>query len=122
MKKSNRVARAIAAGVLSAAMVGLPASVWGADSTAPAPSNSRTEFQQQVKDMREKMLNESKANDAELEKMIAELNQAPESKKTDLEAAILTKMVDQQHQTLTNWENLRAQMQQARPEHMPTGR
>ncbi len=69
--------------------------------------------------MREKMLAEAKAEDAALEKMVAELNKAPESKKVDLEAAILTKLVAQHHQRLTEWETMHAHWMQSRKEHAP---
>ena len=38
--------------------------------------------------------------------MIAELNQAPEAKKADLEAAILTKLVAQHHRMLGEWASM----------------
>lgn len=125
MKKSNRLGRIIAGGFLSLAMVGLPASVWAAGNTDNTSADGRA--QQEITAMREKMLADSKAYDAALEKMVAQLNQAPESRKTDLEAAILTKMVQQQHQTLNDWEALRAHLQQLQQEQQgqgqsPTGR
>ena len=72
--------------------------------------------------MREKMLAEAKAEDAALEKMVAELNKAPEGKKVDLEAAILTKLVAQHHQMLAEWEALHGRMMQFRHEHMQIGK
>ena len=68
--------------------------------------------------MRERMLTQAKAEDAALEKLVAELNKAPEAKKPDLEAAILTKLVAQHHQRLGEWESLHARMEQFRKEHV----
>ncbi len=64
----------------------------------------------QLKAMHEKLLSDAKADDAALEKMVAELNQAPESKKVDLEAAILAKLVEQHHQMLGEWESMHPKM------------
>ncbi len=72
--------------------------------------------------MHQKMLAEAKAGDASLEKMVAELNKAPESKKVDLEAAILTKLVAQHHQMLNEWESMHARMMEFRNEHPHMGR
>lgn len=72
--------------------------------------------------MREKMLSSAKAEDAALEKMVAELKKAPEAKKADLEAAILTKLVAQHHQILSEWESMHARMMQFRNEHMQVGK
>lgn len=54
------------------------------------------------------MLAQAKAEDDALEKLVAELNKAPEPKKVDPEADILTKLVAQHHQRLTEWESLHA--------------
>lgn len=72
--------------------------------------------------MREKMLEEAKANDAELQKLIAQLNKAPESQKPDIEAALLNKLVAQHHEMVSNWESVHNKLQQMREEHTPTGR
>lgn len=72
--------------------------------------------------MREKALADAKAADAELQKLVAELNKAPESRKPDIEAAILNKLVAQHHEMVSNWESAHARWQQMREEHAPTGR
>ena len=64
------------------------------------------------------MLDQARAEDAALQKMIADLNKAPEAKKADLEAAILTKLVAQHHQMLGEWESLHAKRMQLRKEEM----
>ncbi len=71
--------------------------------------------------MREKMLAQFKAEDATLQKMIAELKTAPETKKPDLEAAILTELVAQHHQMLGDWEAMHARIAQFRHNHAQVG-
>lgn len=67
--------------------------------------------------MHEKWMAQARADDEALQKMVAELNKAPESKKVDLEAAILTKLVEQHHQMLAQWESMHAQRMAWRHEH-----
>ncbi len=73
--------------------------------------------------MREKLLTQqAKAEDAVLEKMVAEMNQAPEAKKVDLEAAILTRLVAQHHRVLVEWESRHARMMASREKHVQVGK
>lgn len=99
-----------------------PVSALAANSDNSAKSNDFKEHRQELRAMHEKMRAEAKADDAALEKMVAELNKAPESKKVDLEAAILTKLVAQHHQMLGEWESMHAKMQQFRKEHRQMGK
>jgi hypothetical protein len=115
MKTSSRIWRAIACGGLSLALlggVGFPISAGAASSNSPENVNQRTEHRQEFRAMREKMLAQAKAEDAALEKLIGELNKAPEAKKADIEAAILTKLVAQRHQMLKEWESMHGEMAQ----------
>jgi hypothetical protein len=123
-RNRNRLSRAIACGGLSLVMAGgaaLPFSAFAADTGTCAKSGKFTEQHQELKALRQKMLTEAKAQDATLEKMAAELNQAPESKKVDLEAAIVTKLVAQNHERVKDWETLQARIQQFRQEHRQIG-
>ncbi len=125
MKTSNRLLRGLACGGLSLALlggVGLPVSALAANTESSEKSNDVKEHHQELRAMHEKMRAEAKADDAALEKMVAELNKAPESKKVDLEAAILTKLVAQHHQMLGEWESMHAKMQQFRKEHREMGK
>ncbi len=120
MKKSNRLWRGIACGGLSLALltgVGLPISAWAASSDSSAKCTAMKGTRKELRAMHEKMLAQAKADDAALEKMVAELNKAPEAKKVDLEAAILTKLVAQHHQMLGEWESMHARMTQFRSQH-----
>ncbi len=122
MKRSNRVWRGIAAGGLSLALVsglGLPFSACASSNNSSEKSDKISEHRQEMRAMREKMLAQAKAEDAALEKMVAELNKAPEAKKVDLEAAILTKLVAQHHRMLGEWDALHARMMAFREEHSP---
>ncbi len=111
MNKSNRLWRGIAVGTISLALVGgvgLPVSAWASANNSSGKSCKVTEHRQAMRAMHEKMLAQEKAEDAALQKLVAELNKAPEAKKVDLEAAILTKLVAQHHQMLGEWETLHA--------------
>ncbi len=123
MKTLNGLWRGIAAGGLTLALAGIV----GSPITACAAGNSNTEIskkmteqRQAMRAMHEKMLAQAKADDAALQKMVAELNKAPEARKADLEAAILSKLVADQHQRLGEWETLAAHRQQFEKEHMTT--
>ncbi len=123
MRTSNQLWRGVACGGLSLLLlsgVGLPISARAATNKGDSGKCSEAkQTHREVRAMRQKMLAEAKAEDAALEKMVAELNKAPESKKVDLEAAILTKLVAQHHERLGEWESLHAQIMQHRKEHMP---
>lgn len=120
MKPLNHISKRLAAGALSLAVlgaVGLQSSAMAAGNPCScSASNFKTE-RQQVHTMREKMFTQAKADDAQLEGMIAELNRAPESKKPQIEAALLNKLVEQHHQMLTDWETVHARVAQLRAAH-----
>ena len=125
MKLSKSIWRDIACGGLSLALlggVGLPISAFAASNGCCSTSGKVAEHRQEFRALHEKMLTEAKANDAALEKLIGELNKAPETQKTDIEAAILSKMVAQHHEMLANWESMHTQMAQLRKERIPTSR
>ena len=48
-----------------------------------------------MKEQKQKMKAEMKAQDAELTEQVGKMNRAPEAKKTDLMAAVITRMVEQ---------------------------
>lgn len=129
MKITNRLGRSIAATGIALALVGglgLPAQVRGADEQKKdkdachcdhmkggQASNTRNEMHA----MREKMLEQAKQQDAEIQRMVAELRTAPEGRKAELQTAIITRLADQHHQMVTQWENLHARMQQLHQNH-----
>jgi hypothetical protein len=114
MNATNRIARIAATAGLSILVATAVCPSVPADSSANSPSGqpqNRLKHRQEMMAMREKMLARAKAEDAALAKMVAEMNQAPEAKKVDLETAILTKLVAQHHQMLSEWEAMHARMQ-----------
>lgn len=96
--------------------LGLPAFAAGTSSSSSPRSERSVEHHQELKALHEKILKEAKADDAALQKLVAELNKAPEANKVDLEAAILTKLVSEQHQLLRDREALHARLQEFRKE------
>ncbi len=123
MKTSNRIGRAIAYGGLSLALLGgmgLPLSVLAAGTSSPGKSEAPMARRQEMLAMRHKLLAQLKAEDAELQKMVAELTAAPEARKPDLEAAILTKLIAQRHEMIGDLEGMHARVMRFRHNYMPT--
>jgi hypothetical protein len=124
MNRTLRLWRGLAVGGLSLALVGgvgLPISARAStDNSSTKTCTTMAEHAQGLRVMREKMLAQARAEDAALQKLIAELNKAPEAKKADLEAAILTKLVAEHHQRVSEWESLQARMMELRKEHTQT--
>jgi hypothetical protein len=119
MKTTNRIWRGIATGGLSLVLaggVGLPITASAACSGCSAKTVKTSETRSDIQSLREQMLTQAKAEDAALQKLVAELNKAPEAKKADLEAAILTKLVAEHHQRLGEWESLHTRMVEFRKE------
>jgi len=125
MKTSNRIWRGIACGGLTLVLaggVGLPITASAACNACSAKTVQATGNRTEIRALREQMLTQAKAEDAALQKLVAELNKAPEAKKPDLEAAILTRLVAQQHQRLSEWESLHARIVAFQKEHMQAAR
>ncbi len=125
MKTLNRMSRmAAAAGmsVLAAGALCFPLSAGTTDKCGSAASQTLLKQRREIMAQREKMLAAARAEDASLEKLVAEMNRAPEAKKVDLEAAILTKLVAQHHKMLGEWETMHARMLQFRKERSSASR
>ncbi len=125
MTTKNRLARGIACGGLTLALLGGVAPPAWAGTTC-TPSSAKTakirEDRQEVRAACDKLMAQAKAEDAVLEKLVAELNQAPETKKVDLEAMILTKLVAQHHEMVSDWASLQARVTQLHKDHMMMSR
>jgi hypothetical protein len=120
-KTANRMWRGVVCGGLSFALLGgvaLPITALAAGSCQCGTSSVMMQHRPEFKAMHEKMLAKAKAEDAALEKLVAELNQAPEAKKPDLEAAILNKLVAQHHEMLGEWESMHSRMMAMGNQHM----
>jgi len=121
MNRQIRLWRGITVGGLALALLG----VFGLPVSARAGTNNSCDktcmmkgHRADIQALHKKMLDQARAQDAALQKMVADLNKAPEAKKVDLEAAILAKLVAQHHQMLGEWESLHAKRMQLRKEEM----
>ncbi len=121
MNRQIRLWRSITVGGLSLALlgaIGLPVPAGAGAANTCDKACSMKEHRAELRGLHQKMLDQARAEDAVLQKMVADLNKAPEAKKADLEAAILTKLVAQHHQMLGEWESLHAKRMQLRKEAM----
>lgn len=121
MNRQIRLWRGITVGGLSLALlgaIGLPVSARAGTNSSCGKTCSMADHRAELHALHKKMLTQARAEDAALERMVADLNKAPEAKKVDLEAAILTKLVAQRHQMLGEWESLHAKRMQLRKEEL----
>jgi hypothetical protein len=77
---------------------------------------------QAMKEQKEKLMAEMKAQDAELAVQVANMNSAPEDKKLGLMAAIVTRMVDQRTAMNARMEKMHEQMMGHMMQHMQMGK
>ncbi len=113
MKTLNPLFRTTAAMGLSlvfATAVWFPLCAHAADNPRSPQSQSILKQRQEWAAQREKMLTQAKAEDAALAKLVAELKQAPEANKVDVLANIVTRLVADRHERLSEWESMHAQM------------
>lgn len=103
MKSLVQLRHKLAAGGLSLVLlggVGLPLSAFAQDNNAPEKSGDHVAHHEWSQARHDEMLSRAYAEDAELEKLAAQLNSAPDAEKVKIEAEILTKLVDQHHRML----------------------
>jgi nitrogen fixation/metabolism regulation signal transduction histidine kinase len=89
--------------IRSSFVLALALAIWfpvQAQSAAPAEGTNMTEATmmercQEMKEQKQKMMEDMKAQDAQLMEQLTEMNSAPKDKKIGLMAAILTHMVEQ---------------------------
>jgi hypothetical protein len=77
---------------------------------------------QAMKEQKEKMMADMKAQDAELTAQVAKMNSAPENQNLGLIAAVLTRMVEQRTAMNAQMEKMQARMMQHMMEHMQMGK
>lgn len=77
---------------------------------------------QEMKDKKEKMMTETKAQDAELTAKVAEMNRAPADKKAGLVAAVVTRMVEQRAAMHEKMGRMQDEMMVHMMEHMQMGK
>jgi len=77
---------------------------------------------QAMKEQKEKMMADMKAQDAELTAQVAKMNSAPEAKKLDLIAAVVTRMVEQRIAVDARMAKMQDEMMQHMMQHMQMGK
>lgn len=77
---------------------------------------------QAMKEHKEKMMTDMRAQDAELTEQVAKMNRAPLDKKTDLMAAVLTQMVEQRMAMNAGMAKMQDGMMQHTMQHMQMGK
>ena len=77
---------------------------------------------QEMKEQKQKMMEDTKAQDAELTAQVAEMNSAPEDKKMSLMAAVITHMVEQRIAMDARKAKMEEEMMKHMMEHMKMGK
>jgi hypothetical protein len=77
---------------------------------------------QEMKEQKEKMQEDMKAQDAQLTEQLAQMNRAPEKKKLELMAAVLTHMVEQRIAMDARKAKMEEEMMQHMMQHMQMGK
>jgi hypothetical protein len=77
---------------------------------------------QEMKEQKEKMKEDMKAQDAQLTEQLAKMNRAPEDKKMGLMAAVLTQMVEQRITMDARKAKMEEEMMQHMMQHMQMGK
>lgn len=96
-------------------------------SAEPAEGKMMTEAKmmaqcQEMKEQKQKMKEDMKAQDAELTKQIAKMNNSPQDKKMDLMAAVITHMVEQRIAMDARKAKMEEEMMQHMMQHMQMGK
>ena len=77
---------------------------------------------QEMMEQRQKMMEDIKAQDAQLTEQVAEMNSAPEDKKMSLMAAVITHMVEQRIAMDARKAKMEEEMMKHMMEHMQMGK
>ncbi len=77
---------------------------------------------EEMKEQREKMMAEMKVQDADLTAQVARMNSAPNNKKLDLIAAVVTRMAEQRMAMHARMETMQAGMMGHMMQHMQMGK
>ena len=77
---------------------------------------------QAMKEQKQKMMEDMKAQDAELTEQVAKMNSAPEGKKMRLMAAVITRMVEQRIAMDARMAKMQDEMMQHMMQHMQMGK
>lgn len=110
--------------VVMALVLWLPVQVWS-EEPAKEANTMQAAGMENCKAMMEKkreMMTDMKAQDAEFTEQVAQMNSAPEEKKLELIAALITKMVEQQAKMNARRAQMQDEMMQHMTEHMQMGK
>jgi hypothetical protein len=77
---------------------------------------------EEMKAQRDKMMAEMKAQDADLTAQVARMNSAPDNKKLDLIAAVVTRMAEQRTAMHARMEKMHSGMMEHMTQHMQMGK
>ncbi|MHB8899038.1 MAG: hypothetical protein ACYC6Y_09855 [Thermoguttaceae bacterium] len=77
---------------------------------------------QKMKDQKQKMMADMKAQDAKLTEDVAKMNSAPEDKKMSLMAAVITRMVERQTAMHARMPKMQEEMMKHMMQHMQMGK
>ncbi|NOT57717.1 MAG: hypothetical protein HOP18_24190 [Deltaproteobacteria bacterium] len=110
--------------IRSSLALALALAIW---SSVPAQSAEPAEGKvmehcQEMKEQKQKMKEDMKAQDAELTEHVAKMNSAPEDKKMGLMAAVVTKMVEQRSTMDARKAKMEEEMMQHMMQHMQMGK
>ena len=116
--------------IRSSIALGLALTVWSpvyAQSSQPAERKAMTEATmmercQEMKEQKQKMKEDMKAQDAQLTEQLAEMNRAPKDKKVGLMAAAFTGMVQQRITMDARKAKMEDEMMQHMMQHMQMGK
>ena len=116
--------------IRSSLALALALAIWSpvqARSAEPAEGKMMTEAKmlercQEMMDQKQKMMEDMKAQDAELTEQLTKMNSAPEDKKLGLIAAVVTRMVEQRTAMNARMAKMQEKMMQHMMEHMQMGK
>lgn len=97
-------------GILISALLAGAALPLAAQTSGNSGEPNQSPSQAQRKAMHQQMAAEIKAQDAELQQLVKQMNDAPEAKKADAVAAVVNKLVADRLAMHHEWENMRQQM------------
>ena len=109
----------------SSLALALALAIWSpvpARSAESAVGEKMTEQCQEMKAQKEKLKSDMKAHDAQLTERLTEMNRAPQDKKTDLMAAVVTHMVEQRIAMDASKAKMEEEMMQHMMQHMQMGK
>ena len=111
--------------IRSSLALALALAIWSPVQAQPAEGmmeGKMMERCQEMKEQKQKMMADMKAQDAELTEQLAKMNSAPEDKKMGLMAAVLTHMVEQRTAMHARKAKMEEEMMQHMMQHMQMGK